>query len=101
MASSQRTPAAPDIPTFVEQGLPGYVVEAWFAVVAPKGLPAAELQRVHAAVTKAFDDPAVKQTMAQQGNVIAVQPADKAMPFFRSEMARYAALVKKAGVEAQ
>ena len=101
MATSQRTPAAPEIPTFVEQGLPGYVVEAWFAVIAPKGLPAADVARVHAAVSKAFDDPAVRQTMAQQGNVIAVQPADKAMPFFRSEMARYAALVKKAGVEAQ
>lgn len=101
MTTAQRTPAAPDIPTFVEQGLPGYVVEAWFAVVAPKGLPAADIQRVHTAVVKAFDDPAVKQTMAQQGNVINVQPADKAMPFFRSEMARYAALVKKAGVEAQ
>ena len=39
--------------------------------------------------------------MAKQGNVINVSPADKAMPFFRSEMAKYAQLVKKAGVEAQ
>jgi hypothetical protein len=39
--------------------------------------------------------------MAKQGNVINIAPADKAMPFFRSEMARYAQLVKKAGVEAQ
>src|SRR5688572_20978089 len=35
IATAQRAPAAPDIPTFVEQGLPGYVVEAWFAVIAP------------------------------------------------------------------
>jgi hypothetical protein len=39
--------------------------------------------------------------MAKQGNVISIGPADKAMPFFRSEMARYAKLVKKAGVELQ
>ena len=39
--------------------------------------------------------------MAKQGNVINVGPADKAMPFFRSELARYAQLVKKAGVEVQ
>jgi len=39
--------------------------------------------------------------MARMGNVINVAPADKAMPFFRSEMARYAQLVKKAGVELQ
>lgn len=101
MATTQRVPAAPDIPTFAEQGLPGYVVEAWFAVVGPKGLPAAEQQRVHAALTQAFADPAVKQTMDKMGNVINIQGPEKAAAFFRSEMAKYAALVKKAGVEAQ
>ena len=101
VATAQRVPAAPEIPTFVEQGLPNYVVEAWFAVIGPKGLPAAEVQRVHAAVVSAFADPAVKEAMAKQGNVINVGPADKAMPFFRSEMAKYAKLVKKAGVEVQ
>jgi tripartite-type tricarboxylate transporter receptor subunit TctC len=101
MATAQRAAAAPEIPTFAEQGVPGYVVEAWFAVVAPKGLPAAEVKRVHDAVVTAFNDPDVKEAMAKQGNVINVQPADKAMPFFRSELAKYAAIVKKAGVEAQ
>jgi tripartite-type tricarboxylate transporter receptor subunit TctC len=101
VATAQRVPAAPEIPTFVEQGLPNYVVEAWFAVIGPKGLPAAEVQRVHAAVVTAFADPGVKEAMAKMGNVINVQPADKALPFFRSELARYAQLVKKAGVELQ
>jgi tripartite-type tricarboxylate transporter receptor subunit TctC len=101
VATAQRVPAAPEIATFVEQGLSNYVVEAWFAVIGPKGLPAAEVQRVHAAVVGAFADPGVKEAMAKQGNVINVQPADKAMPFFRSEMAKYAQLVKKAGVEVQ
>jgi tripartite-type tricarboxylate transporter receptor subunit TctC len=99
-ATAQRVPAAPEIPTFVEQGL-NYQTEAWFAVIGPKGLAAAEVQRIHAAVVAAFNDPAVKETMARQGNVINIQSADKAMPFFRSEMARFAQLVKKAGVEAQ
>ena len=101
VATAQRVPAAPEIATFVEQGLPNYVVEAWFAFVGPKGLPAAEVQRVHAAVVTAFADPAVKEAMARMGNVINVAPADKAMPFFRSELAKYAQLVKKAGVELQ
>jgi tripartite-type tricarboxylate transporter receptor subunit TctC len=101
VANAQRVPAAPEIPTFVEQGLPNYTIDAWFAVIGPKGLPAAEVQRVHAAVEAAFNDPAVKEAMAKQGNVLSVAPADKAMPFFRSEMARYAKLVKKAGVELQ
>ena len=101
VATAQRTPAAPEIPTFVEQGLPNYVVEAWFAVIGPKGLSAAEVRRVHAAVQAAFDDPTVKDAMAKQGNVIAVQPAEQAPAFFRSELAKYAQLVKKAGVELQ
>jgi len=81
--------------------MPNYVVEAWFAVVGPKGLPPAEVQRVHAAVVAAFADAEVKEAMAKQGNVINVGPADKAMPFFRSELAKYAQIVKKAGIEAQ
>jgi tripartite-type tricarboxylate transporter receptor subunit TctC len=101
MATAQRAAAAPDIPTFAEQGLPGYVVEAWFAVIAPKGLPAADVQRVHAAVSAAFADSEVKEAMARQGNIIQVQGAEQAMPFFRAELVKYAALVKKAGVEAQ
>ena len=100
-ATTQRLPAAPDIPTFVEQGLPNYVVEAWFAVIGPKGLPAADVQRIHAAVVSSFNDPAVKEAMNSQGNVINIQSPEKSAAFFKSEMARYAQVVKRAGVEAQ
>ena len=99
--TAQRVPAAPDIPTFVEQGLPNYVVEAWFAVIGPKGLPIADMQRIHAAVVSSFNDPAVKEAMASQGNVINIQSSEQSAAFFRSEMARYAQVVKRAGVEAQ
>jgi len=101
VATAQRVPAAPEIPTFVEQGLPNYVVEAWFAVIGPKGMQPPDIQRIHGAVVAAFNDPAVMETMAKQGNVINITPTERAMPFFRSEMAKYAQLVKKAGVEAQ
>jgi tripartite-type tricarboxylate transporter receptor subunit TctC len=101
MATAQRVAAAPDMPTFVEQGLPGYVVEAWFAVLGPKGLPATDVKRINAAVISAFADPAVMEAMAKQGNVINVSTPERAQAFFKSEMAKYAALVKKAGIEAQ
>jgi tripartite-type tricarboxylate transporter receptor subunit TctC len=100
VATAQRLAAAPAIPTFVEQGV-SFQAEAWFAVIGPKGLPPAEVQRVHAAVVAAFADPAVKEAMARQGNVIDVQPAERALPFFRSETARFAAIVRKVGVEPQ
>jgi tripartite-type tricarboxylate transporter receptor subunit TctC len=101
VGTAQRVPAAADIPTFVEQGVPGYVVEAWFAVIGPKGLAPAEVKRVHEAVVAAFADPAVKETMAKQGNVINISTPETAQQFFKTELAKYAALVKKAGVEAQ
>jgi tripartite-type tricarboxylate transporter receptor subunit TctC len=101
VATAQRVPAAPEIATFVEQGMPNYIVEAWFALIAPKGLPPAEVERIHAAVFAAFNDAEVKESMARQGNVINVESADRAMPFFRNELAKYAQIVKKAGIEAQ
>ena len=98
--TAQRVAAAPEIPTFAEQGMPNYVVEAWFAVIGPKGL-ARRSAAVHEAVVAAFGDAEVKEAMARQGNVINVGAPDKARPFFRNELAKYAQIVKKAGIEAQ
>lgn len=101
VGTATRLAAAPEIPTVVEQGLPGYLVEGWFAVIGPKGLPAAEVKRIHAAVTAAFAAPEVKEAMARQGNTINISTPEYAGQFFRSELAKYALLVKKAGVELQ
>jgi tripartite-type tricarboxylate transporter receptor subunit TctC len=101
MGGGQRTPAAPDIPTIAEQGTPSYVVEAWFAVLGPKGMAAADVKRVHDAVKAAFADPAVKEAMDKQGNTIAISTTEFAQSYFRSEKDKYAKLVKKAGIELQ
>ncbi|MES3002579.1 MAG: tripartite tricarboxylate transporter substrate binding protein [Pseudomonadota bacterium] len=101
MLTAQRTPAAPDIPTFAEQGLPNYVMEAWFAVIGPKGMNAATVKKTHDAIVTAFADPAVKETMAKQGNTINISSSEQAQAAFRRELAKYAALVKKAGIEPQ
>ena len=101
VGAAQRTPAAPEIPTIAEQGLPSYVVDAWIAVIGPKGLPAADVKKVHDALKVAFADPAVMETMAKQGNTINVTTTEFAQSFFRSEKDKYAKLVKKAGIELQ
>ena len=98
---AQRTPAAPAIPTFAEQGLANFEVEAWFAVIGPKGLGPAMVKKVHEAVVAAFNDAAVKETMAKQGNTIRISTPEQAEAAFRSELAKYAALVKKVGLEPQ
>ena len=97
--SAKRTPAAPDLPTFAEQGMPGAEVEAWFAVLGPAKLPPAEVKRIHDAFVAAFDTPEVKEAMAKQGNDIHPSTPEAAAAFFRSEVAKYAKLVKKAGVQ--
>jgi tripartite-type tricarboxylate transporter receptor subunit TctC len=101
VASAQRIAAAPDIPTFAEQGLPRYVMEGWFAVVGPKGLPAADVTRIHDAFAAAFSTQEVKDIMAKQGNTISMTTPEAAAAYFRSESVKYAALVKKARLELQ
>ena len=101
LMTAQRTPAAPDLPTLAEQGLPNFAVDAWFAVVGPKGLPAAQVKKVHDAVVSAFNDASVKDAMAKQGNTIAVSTPEQAQAAFRRELAKYAALTKKVGLEPQ
>ena len=98
---AQRTPAAPEIPTFVEQGLPNLVVDAWFAVIGPKGMSADNVKKAHDAVAAAFSDPAVMDAMAKQGNTIRIGTSAQARSEFESELAKYASLVKKAGIERQ
>jgi tripartite-type tricarboxylate transporter receptor subunit TctC len=98
---AQRTPAAAEIPTFAEQGLANFSVEAWFAVIGPKGMSPASVKKAHDAVVAAFNDPVVKETMARQGNTINISTPEQAQAAFRSELAKYAALVKKVGLEPQ
>ena len=62
---------------------------------------AAAVRKAHDAVVAAFDDPTVKETMAKQGNTIAISSPEQAQAAFRRELAKYAALVKKVGLEPQ
>ncbi|MDB5849865.1 MAG: tctC, partial [Rhodoferax sp.] len=101
MLAAERSAAAPEIPTFAEQGLPDFVVEAWFAVIGPKNMNPASIRKAHDAVATAFADPAVKDSMNKQGNTIKVSTPEQAQAAFRSELTKYAALVKKAGITPQ
>ena len=101
VTGAMRTKAAPEIPTVAEQGMSNYIVDAWFAVIGPKGLPAADVKRIHDGFVTAFNSPEVVDAMTKQGNLINISTPEYAAQFFRSELAKYATLVKKAGVEAQ
>jgi tripartite-type tricarboxylate transporter receptor subunit TctC len=94
----KRSAAAPDVPTSAEAGFPKYQIDAWIACVGPKGMSAAQVQKVNAAIKTAFATNEVKEAMAKQGNIVGVTTPEFAAEHFKSELARYAALVKKAGV---
>jgi tripartite-type tricarboxylate transporter receptor subunit TctC len=99
VCGKSRIAALPDMPTIAEQGLPNYDIEGWFAVIAPARLPDEKVQEVFASVSAAFTDPKVKQSMAAQGNTIRLMPPAETARYFRSELAKYATIVKNAGME--
>jgi tripartite-type tricarboxylate transporter receptor subunit TctC len=101
VTGATRTKAAPEIPTVAEQGMPNYIVDAWFAVIGPKGLPAADVKRIHDGFVTAFNSPDVVDAMNKQGNIINISTPEYAAQFFRSELAKYAKIVKAAGLEPQ
>lgn len=95
----QRVASLPDLPTLAEQGFAEIDVSGWFAVVAPKGLPAAQVRRLHEAVVKAFADPDVMLAMARQDNVIDPSSPEAAAQFLKAEQDRFARLVRAAGIK--
>ncbi|SEB08193.1 tripartite tricarboxylate transporter substrate binding protein [Variovorax sp. YR216] len=94
----ERVPSLPDVPTIAEQGFPGVDVAGWFAVIGPKGLPPAQVKRLHDAFATAFNDPDVKAGFAKRDDVLILNTPEEAGKFLKSEQERYARLVKKANV---
>jgi len=101
IASLGRSPAAPDIPTSAEAGLPFFVVEGWFAIIGPKGLAVDQVNRIHRAISTTYASAEVREAMARQGNLVRLQTPDQSRDFFENELRRYARIVKIAGVVPQ
>ena len=98
VSAAARILAPPEIPTAAEEGYPGYMVEGWIAVVGPKSLSAEQVKRINAAFVTAFARPEVRESMAKQGNTIHISTPEFALAHFKSELVKYAVLVKKAAV---
>jgi tripartite-type tricarboxylate transporter receptor subunit TctC len=95
----ERMAALPDLPTLREQGMADYEIGGWFAAAGPAKLPQADVRRIFDALARAFNSPEVRQSMATQNNRIVLMPPEQTVAYFRSEMAKYAAVVKGAGLE--
>jgi len=75
--SSQRLSLAPDVPTMVESGVPGFVFEGWLGVLAPRSTPPAVIDRLHTALAKILKSPALSAALTERGiGVVASSPAE-------------------------
>lgn len=74
VTSAKRSPAAPNVPTLAEQGVKGYNAVQWFGLCAPAGTPKAIIKKLHDAVVKALNEPAIKAHYAK----LAMTPAPSA-----------------------
>jgi tripartite-type tricarboxylate transporter receptor subunit TctC len=100
IATPERNPSLPDLPTTTEAGLPAFQAQAWNAIFAPKGTPAPIIATLNAAISKALDDENVKKRLLELGSVIP-GPADRTpealAALVKSEIAKWTPVLKPAG----
>ncbi len=101
VGTPQRMPQYPDVPTVSESGLPGFDFNSWFTIMAPTGTPADIVAKLNAEVRKALADPTVREQLIAQGLTPRGSSADELGAATRAQSAKYAALIKKAGIKAE
>jgi tripartite-type tricarboxylate transporter receptor subunit TctC len=98
VASEQRAPQLPDVPTLGEAGLPGYLSYTWNILFAPAGTPDAIVARINEAANRVMADDAMRARATEMGliPVRTTTPAGTA-DFVRAEVARWAPIVRATG----
>jgi tripartite-type tricarboxylate transporter receptor subunit TctC len=99
VTSAARSPAAPNIPTIAESGLPGFEATSWFALYAPAGLPKDVQARINAETLRVMALPDVKEKLAGLGLEIATGTPDALATFQQAETAKWAKVVKESGAK--
>ena len=98
VSSAQRTSALPDVPTFVESGVPDFVVNSWVGLLAPAGTPSAVVTRLNTELNAVLNDATVREKL----RVMGIEPAPGTPEQYRDEIRRdldrYGAVVKSAGI---
>lgn len=104
VATPERSPALPDVPTTKEAGLPDYQVSAWNAIFAPKGTPKPIVAKLNDALAKALDDKETSKRLLDLGGVLptkAERSPEWLGDFVTKEVARWTPVLKAAGVTAE
>ena len=99
VATPERNPSLPNVPTTTEGGLPKFQAQAWNAIFAPKGTPSEVIAKLNASAAKALDDDTVKKRLLELGSVIPA-PADRTPQalgtLVKNEVAKWSAVLKPA-----
>jgi len=99
VSSAKRLPEYPDVPTVAEAGVPGYEVITWYGVFAPGGTSPAIVGRLHAEIVKAMQAPAAHARLAEAGADGSVtRTPEEFAAIVRADTARYAKIIKEAGL---
>jgi tripartite-type tricarboxylate transporter receptor subunit TctC len=101
VTSAKRSPSFAEIPTAMESGLPGFEVTSWYGLWAPAGTPRAVVQKLQAAVAKAFEDPEMKELWFKLG----AEPGGSSPEEFRElvsrDVAKWGKVVREAGISVE
>ncbi|HSE00858.1 MAG TPA: tripartite tricarboxylate transporter substrate binding protein [Burkholderiales bacterium] len=99
VTTTRRSPAAPDVPTMTEAGVPGFDISNWFAYFVPSGTRAEVIVRLNTEVNRGLKQPDVREKLASVGaEAVGTSPEELAR-FVRSESEKFAHLVKLSGAK--
>ena len=101
VSSATRHPSLPDIPTIAESGIAGFEVTVWYAVFAAGTPPKDVLARLTEATTRVIDSPDTRRRLVEQGVDPGSSSPEQLAAFVRSELAKWAKVVKDAGIPVQ
>jgi tripartite-type tricarboxylate transporter receptor subunit TctC len=98
ITAAKRSPAAPDLPTVAEAGLPGYTVDQWYGIITSSKVPRPLVQKLQAAIAETLRAPDVAQRLAADGSTPVGSASEQFNTHIKSEIAKWQKLVKDAGL---
>lgn len=99
VSTARRSVLAPDLPTMAEGGVKGYDLAAWFAAFVPARTPRSAVDTLNRALTAAVNDPATKERLLAAGVEPETSTPDELKAFVGTEIAKWAEIVKAAGIQ--
>lgn len=101
VTSPQRAQVLPAVPTVAESGVPKYEALGWYVLMIRSGTAPPVVTRIHGGIVGALKDPLVRERLVKDGAEVVGGTPDEAGRFLQAEIARWAAVVKSAGLKAE